>query len=72
MAGLVGQTGLFSGDRRLRELNLLGDGPAAQPAHSLGALPPNSGECTEGQAQRAGREEAVPDGYSVNHWPRPN
>ena len=25
-AGLVGQTGLFPGDRRLRELDLLGDG----------------------------------------------
>ena len=26
MAGLVGQTGFFPGDRRLRELDLLGDG----------------------------------------------
>ena len=25
MAGLVGQTGFFPGDRRLRELDLLGD-----------------------------------------------
>ena len=26
MEGLVGQTGFFPGDRRLRELDLLGDG----------------------------------------------
>ncbi|MHB0873485.1 MAG: EAL domain-containing protein [Acidithiobacillus ferrooxidans] len=32
---------------------------AAQSAHSLGTLPPNSGECAEGQTLRAGREEAL-------------
>ena len=33
MAGLVGQTGFFPGDRRLRELDLLGDGLSLMIGH---------------------------------------
>ena len=60
MAGLVGQTGFFTRRPPVAGTGFAGRRPAiAQPAHSLGALPPNSGECAEGQAQMAGREKAL-------------